>query len=129
MTYATNPGSASTNLNLSPTSSKTATGNSTGVDLLAYEGEIVILLDSAAASAGTNPTLDITFEESSDDSTYTAISGAAFTQVTNAASRQKMVLNRSALKRYLREVHTIGGTSSPAFTYSVNMLGWKKYVA
>ena len=121
-------------LNLSSVSSKTATGTGTGIDLAGYDGIGLVALDSAAASAGTNPTLDVTFEESDDNSTnWTAVPAAAFlgdgnfAQVTNAVSKQvrKFVVNDR--KRYIREAHAIGGTSSPAFTFGVAFIGQKKY--
>ena len=111
--------------------SRTASANGTGFDLEGSngaEGEAIIILASDAASAGTSPTLDVKLQESSDDSTYTDISGATFTQVTDAAQAlEKISINTNDVKRYLRAVGTIGGTSSPAFTYSVALVYGKKY--
>jgi len=110
--------------------SRTASANGTGFDLEGSngaEGEAIIILSSDAASAGTDPTLDVKLQESSDNSTFTDISGATFTQVTNAASSQKISINTNDVKRYLRAVGTIGGTSSPAFTYAVELIYGKKY--
>lgn len=110
--------------------SRTASANGTGFDLEGSngaEGEAIIILSSDAASAGTDPTLDVKLQESSDNSTFTDISGATFTQVTDAASSQKISINTNDVKRYLRAVGTIGGTSSPAFTYAVELIYGKKY--
>tara|TARA_S200002703_G_scaffold61508_1_gene53393 strand:- start:25 stop:417 length:393 start_codon:yes stop_codon:yes gene_type:complete len=111
--------------------SRTASANGTGFDLEGSngaEGEAIIILSSDAASAGTDPTLDVKLQESSDDSTYTDISGATFTQVTDAAQAlEKISINTNDVERYLRAVGTIGGTSSPAFTYSVALVYGKKY--
>jgi hypothetical protein len=115
-------------LSFHPVAARTATGEATGVDLRQYDGDVVLILDSAAAGAGTNPTLDVTVEHSDSLSTdYTAITGAAFTQVTDAASRQKLVIDVDGAKRYVRVKYTIGGTSSPSFTFSVTGVGVKKY--
>ena len=116
-------------LSFHPVAARTATGNGTGLDLRQYDGDVVLLLDSAAASAGTNPTLDVTVEHSDSMSTdYTAITGAAFTRVTDsAASQQKLVISADEAKRYVRVTYTIGGTSSPSFTFSVTGVGVKKY--
>lgn len=115
-------------LSFHPVAARTATGEATGVDLRQYDGDVVLILDSAAAGAGTNPTLDVTVEHSDSLSTdYTAITGAAFTQVTDAASRQKLVIDADGAKRYVRVKYTIGGTSSPSFTFSVTGVGVKKY--
>jgi hypothetical protein len=108
-----------------PTAARTATGQTSGIDLQAYDGDVVFLLDSAAGS-GTSPTLDVTIEDSADNSSFAAISGAAFTQVTGTASAQKLVINKDSARRYVRVKYTIGG-SSPSFTFSVNAVGVTKY--
>lgn len=115
-------------LSFHPTAVRTSTGNGTGVDVRALDGDLVLILDSAAAGAGTNPTLDVTVEHSdATGSGYTAIGGAAFTQVTSTASQQKLVISKDGAKRYVRVTYTIGGTSSPSFTFSVTGVGVKKY--
>ena len=109
---------------------RTASANGTGFDLEGSngaEGEAIVILASDAASAGTDPTLDVKLQESSDNSTFTDISGATFTQVTDAQALEKITINTNDVKRYLRAVGTIGGTSSPAFTYSVALVYGKKY--
>ncbi len=108
-----------------PTAARTATGQTSGIDLQTYDGDVVFLLDSAAGS-GTSPTLDVTIEDSADNSSFAAISGAAFTQVTGTASAQKLVVNKDSARRYVRVKYTIGGTS-PSFTFSVNAVGVTKY--
>ena len=114
-------------LNLFPTAARTATANGTGVDLQQYSGDVAVVLDSAAGT-GTSPTLDVKLQDSADNSTFADITGATFTQVINAASQQKIVVNKDAARRYVRAVATIGGTS-PSFTFSVNAVGVKKYPA
>lgn len=115
-------------LSFHPTAARTSTGNATGVDLQQYDGDVVLLLDSAAAGAGTNPTLDVTVEHSDAlGSGYSAVTGAAFSQVTSTASQQKLVISKDDAKRYVRVVYTIGGTNSPSFTFSVTGVGVKKY--
>ena len=107
------------------TSTKTATGNGTGIDLQGYEGDILFVLDSGAGG-GSSPTLDVTIEDSDDNSTFGSLSGAAFTQVTDSASTQKLSISADECKRYVRVKFTIGG-SSPTFDLSVTGLGLKKY--
>lgn len=114
-------------LNLFPTAARTATANGTGVDLQQYSGDVAVVLDSAAGT-GTSPTLDVKLQDSADNSTFADITGATFTQVINAASQQKIVVNKDAARRYVRAVATIGGTT-PSFTFSVNAVGVKKYPA
>ena len=109
-----------------PTAARTATGQTSGIDLRDYDGAVVFLLDSAAG-AGTSPTLDVTIEDSADNSSFSALSGAAFTQVTGTASAQKLSIDKDNAKRYVRIKYTIGGSSGQSFTFSVNGLGLKKY--
>jgi len=113
-------------LSFHPTAARTATGNGTGLDMQTYDGDVVLILDSAAGT-GTTPTLAVTVEHSDSlGSGYTAISGAAFTTVTTTASQQKLVVSKDEAKRYVRVTYTIGG-STPSFTFSVNGVGVKKY--
>jgi hypothetical protein len=109
-----------------PTAARTATGNGTGIDVQTMDGDMFLVLDSAAGS-GTTPTLDIKVQ-SSDTSggTYADIAGATFTQVTTTASQQAITISKDEAKRYIRVVYTVGGTS-PSFTFSVNAVGVKKY--
>lgn len=104
-------------INLLPMQSVTATGNGTGVDIQQFVGEISVLL-AAKATAGTTPTMDIKLQDSDDNSTFADISGAAFTQVTDAGSSaavlHKIRIRADQVKRYIRAVRTVGGTS-PAF--------------
>ena len=108
-----------------PTATRTATGQTSGIDLRLYDGDVMLLLDSAAGT-GTSPTLDVTIEDSADNSSFAAISGAAFTQVGAAASAQKLVISKDSARRYVRIKYTIGGTT-PSFTFSVNAFGARKY--
>lgn len=113
--------------NCHPTAARTTTGAGSAVDVLDYDGDLLLVLDSAAGT-GTTPTLDVTITASdTSDGTYTAISGAAFTRVTGTASQQKLAIIKDDAKRYLKAAYTISGTS-PSFTFSVNAVGTKKYV-
>lgn len=109
-----------------PTAARTATGNGTGIDVQTMDGDLYLILDSAAGS-GTTPTLDIKLQ-SSDTSggTYTDITGATFTQVTATASQQSITISKDEVRRWIRVVYTISGTT-PSFTFSVNAVGVKKY--
>ena len=110
---------------LAPIAAVTATGNGTGVDITAYEGYGQIVLVSAAGT-GTSPTLDVKVQESSDDSTYTDITGLAFTQVTDAADITQMLqIDISGTKKYVRVVDTAGGTT-PSFDRSVVLIAGRK---
>lgn len=60
-------------------------------------------------------------EESDDDSSYTDITGGAFSPVYGIASCQKLVVQLDERKKYLRAVKDITGASA-SFTLSVSML-------
>ena len=113
-------------LSFHPTAAKTTTFNGTAVDVQAYDGDLVFILDSAAGT-GTTPTLDVKLQ-SSDTSggSYADITGAVFTQVTTTASQQAIVVSKDENRRWFRIVGTISGTT-PSFTFSVNAIGVKKY--
>ena len=54
------------------------------------------------------------------DLSYTDVSGATFSQVTDAADACQMVaIKPDELKEYIRVIGTIGGTSTPTFGFSV----------
>ena len=97
------------------TTTITATGNQTGVDLAGYEGEIAIILSGTAAGSGADLTFRI--EESANNSDYTAATGGSFTAIGNAAAKEVITLNASDLKRYIRLSCTAEtGTASSAVT-------------
>ena len=108
------------------TGAVTSTATSSAIDLLEYDGDVLLVLDCAAGT-GTSPTLDIKITEcATTGGTYTDLSGATFTQVVDAASMQTLVINKDSAERYIKIVQTITG-SSPSFTFSVNLIGVKKY--
>jgi len=106
------------------TTTITAVGNQTGVDLAGYEGDVQIILSGTAAGSGADLTFRI--EESDDNSTFTAATGGSFTAIANAASKQVITLNSNDLKRYIRLSCTAEtGTASSAVTCFG--FGLKKY--
>jgi hypothetical protein len=107
------------------TTTVTAIGDGTAVDLQGYEGDIQIILNATAAGAGA--TFDTRIEESATSGgSYTAVTGGGFTQIDNAASKQVLTLNSNDLKRFIRFSRTTdAGTGSSSMT--VNGYGLKKY--
>lgn len=99
-----------------------AGANQSGVDISALIGTIAVKLNAVNVS-GTSPTLDVHLEESADNSTWSDVTGGAFTQVTDAAAAdQVLYLDSRGLKKYLRVVDAVGGTS-PVFDRSVDYVG------
>jgi len=122
--------SALTLKELEAADSFTSTNNGTGVDCSGLDGQVVVVL-SATNVSGTSPTLDVKLQTSATvGGTYADISGATFTQVTDAAdSTEKIVLDvGSVATDFIRAVGTLAGTS-PVFEYSVALLGYDKYPA
>jgi hypothetical protein len=106
------------------TTTITAVGDQTGVDLAGYEGDVQIILSGTAAGAAADLTFRI--EESADNSTFTAATGGTFTAIGNAAYKEVITLNSNDLKRYIRLSCTAEtGTASSAVTCFG--FGLKKY--
>lgn len=112
-------------LDLLPAAVVTAGANGSGVDLQSFIEDVAIVLD-CGNTAGATPTMDVKVQDSDDNSTFADVSAAAFTQVTTVASVQKLALSKGSLRRYIRVVTAIGGTSSPAYAMSVKGYAFKK---
>jgi len=110
-------------LEVLPAVRRTATANGSAVDIQQYVGKLKFILASSAGG-GTSPTMDVKLQDSADGSTgWADISGAAFTQVTDGADTTAALgLVANSVKRYVRAVATIGGTS-PTFDCAVVAVG------
>jgi hypothetical protein len=127
MTHMLNALSQAVGLLLAAAARRTATLTGTGIDVLHYEGVALIVLN-ASAGTGTTPTLDVKLQHSDDNSTFADVPAGAFTQVTDVAGTagvQVKRVNVSDLKRYLRVVGTIAGTT-PSFDFGIEFVGIKK---
>ena len=114
-----------TALSFAPNDVVAADSNETGVDLQDYEGDITLILDAEAGGSGV--TYAVKVQDSSDNSTFADISGAAFTTTTaNTALVESLTINTDEIKRYARVVIDVTG-SSPSGAVSVVGLGRKKY--
>jgi hypothetical protein len=121
-----NLGSKTEVLSLLPNDVVTATGTGSAVDLHGYEGDIAVVLDAEAGGASITYAVKLT-ESATSGGSYTDVSGGAFTTTAaNTASVQKIYVNASNLKRYIKVSITVaGGTGAGAV--SVVALGSKKY--
>ncbi len=103
---------------------RTSSGNGTAIDTHGTDygnpRELVCFLDVGAAT-GTSPTLDVKLQDSDDNSSFSDISGATFTQKTDTGSEE---LSVTGFRRYVRAAATIGGTS-PSFTFGVAAVAGK----
>ena len=98
---------------------KTASEDGAAFDVHDYDGRYAIVL-TTSAGGGTTPTLDVKIQDSADGSTgWADLSGATFTQVTDAAdSTETITIDTDTAKAYIRVVTTITGTS-PTFDLGV----------
>jgi len=127
MTHLLNALAQTVSAALAAAARRTSTLTGTGIDVLDYEGVALVLLN-ASAGTGTSPTLDVKLQHSDDDSTYEDVTSGTFTQVTDVAETagvKVMKLNVSDLKRYLRVIGTIAGTT-PSFDFGVEFVGITK---
>lgn len=110
---------------LYPVAAVTGDTLSSAIDLAAYEGQIMVVVNVAAAGSGN--TIDLNMKEASTSGgSYTDVASGSFTQIGNTASQQTLVLNKNALKRYVKlNIDITTGTSISA-DVAASILGFKK---
>ena len=105
----------------------TANTNGGGVDTQGYNSAAISL--ETGAVSGTTPTLDVKIQDSAENSVFADISPSkAFVQVTAANNSQILRLEglNANVRRYIRAVATVGGTT-PNFTSSCVVLLGRAY--
>ena len=126
-----NPDDINTPLTITAVSniaSRTSTVTTSAVDVRDYKGGLIVK-QLVGTVGGATRTLDGAIETSADGSTnWTAITGATFAQVSAADNVQKIGINVRQTRGYIRYVGTIAGTSTPALTMGVFLLGQKERV-
>lgn len=90
--------------------------------IVGAKGTAIAILNAGAATAGTLPTLDVALYESDDNATWTAVPNGAFNRVTTAASSQAISFRPGERKAYITAQLTIGGTATPSFPASLDLL-------
>lgn len=92
-----------------------ATATGSAIDLLGYEGDMAVLLDAEAGGAGITYAVKLT-ESDTSGGAYTDVTGGAFTTTAaNTASLQKITVNVTTLKRFVKATATVaGGTGAGA---------------
>jgi len=97
------------------------TNNGSSIDMIDADGRC-FAIQAIGTVGGTSPSLTCKIQESSDNSTWTDVTGATFTAVTASNNLQTTVFDRT--KRYLRHSRTISGTS-PTFALAA-LIGEQK---
>lgn len=101
---------------LSDLTAYTTTTNGTSVDNSAASSNGAVINLHVTAASGTTPTLAVTIQHSTNNSTWTTI--ATFTTATAATSETVTVAG--TVNRYTRAVFTVAGTT-PSFTAQVSL--------
>lgn len=110
-----------------PSALFTASANIDGVDLRDYVGKVALVVNVGVAHAGTSPTYDLYVQSSVNaNGTGPVNANVTLTQVANTNSFQVLEIDTRAVRRYLRLVQTIGGSSSPNFPVSIALVGTKQ---
>ena len=100
------------------------TNTGSAVDMIDADGSC-FAIQVVGAVTGTSPSLAGKIQESSDNTTWTDVTGATFTAVTASNNVQTITFERT--KRYLRHFRTTTGTS-PTFPLGVLIGEQKKSV-
>lgn len=106
----------------------TSTETGTGVDLQAYEGAALAVLNSSAGDDA-DATLNAKLQDCATvGGTYVDITGATFVEVDDTAggSIQAIAIDAGTVKQFVRAVGTLAG-ATPAFNFGISLLGQKKY--
>jgi len=111
-----------TNLIMAAAAAVEADANGTTKDFGGPDVQARTYLLNCTLVSGTNPSLDVEIEESDDDSTWRNF--LTFKRIT--AAGQQYVTGRSNA-RYRRAVFDIGGTNTPSFTCSVEVVAAGRY--
>jgi hypothetical protein len=120
-----NLGSKTTILGFIPNDVVTATKTGSAIDLTNYEGDMVVLLDAEAGGSGVTYAVKLTASDTSGG-TYTDVTGGAFTTTTaNTLLLEKIFVNVTDIKRFVKVVVTVVGTGTGAV--SVTGLASNKY--
>ena len=113
---------ASTCVSLSAAASQASTVTGSAVDLIDYEGPVVIIQNHGTGTG----TLDGKIQDSADGSTgWADVSGATFSQSTTTPDCKTLALNPKQIRRYIRYVGTI--VTGPQLV-AVTLSGVKKSV-
>ncbi len=104
----------------------TATVNGPAFDLQQFLNNVKVSVHVGAVT-GTTPTLDGKIQDSADGAAFADVVGLTFPTVTASNVDQSLGVDTRQVRRFIRYVGTIGGTT-PSFTFNVGALGYKKTI-
>jgi hypothetical protein len=114
---------------LTPTRTTAETTTVAGVDMKDFVDDILVILSYKRPNASAGATLDVTFKDSADNSTFTALTTPTFAQVLAASTQGSatVAINARAIKRYLQVSYITTGTTG-TFDASVVAVGVKQVI-
>lgn len=109
-----------------------ANGNGTVLDLATYKGPVTFVCAVGQSTVGVGTIDSANIEHSSDNTTFAAVTGGAFTAVVNTANAsnvgiQKKSFEVRALNRYVRVPLVVSGTNAN-IPLSIHAIGQKERV-
>ena len=115
----------STVATLQVVASRTASANGSGFDVSGYEGRgYVGVIHAQDASANT---LNARVEHSTDNSTFTAVSGYTMTQATSSSGLARIEVDTDAVNQYIRSRVMVGSANQTGRIIGTYWEGIKKY--
>lgn len=112
-----------------PTNMTAETTTVAGVDLKDFVDDILIVLSAKRPNASAGATLNVTFKDSPDNSTFTAVSGGPTIALAAATTETVTTVSIStrAIQRYLQASYICAGTTG-TFNTSVIGVGVKQVI-
>lgn len=109
-----------------------ANGNGTVLDLATYKGPVTFVCAVGQSTHGVGTLDSANIEQSSDNTTFAAVTAGAFTAVVNSANAsnvgiQKKTYDVRALSRYVRVPVVISGTNAN-IPLAIHAIGQKERV-
>lgn len=111
-------------------STSTSSFNSTGVDVTAYEGPIMVGIILGACTGTGTSYVPVVESALTSGGSYSAVSGGTGTTATETSDNtvQWIVVDKRACKAFVRVAVTIGG-STPSFENTIIVAGIPKVTA
>src|SRR6185503_6279720 len=98
-----------------------ARGTTTSSSFQSYEANAMVAWLTVTAKSAGATTLDVKFIDSVDGSAFVDMPGGAFTQITAATGSQRITI-QSPPGPNVECVATVGGSSTPTFTFHVEVM-------